>query len=246
MKRNQTALSAIALLLGAGAVHAGSVTFDTDTYAGGTSILPPTTTNWDTTTPPPNPMLLPQFNDSLPGVPAGATLTGITINWDGVGEFEYRIENIDPNTSSTGTNELIVNLDIFAPAGYTDALSVSSGLLNIDLTAFDGSIDFGGTSGTDFGVLTGSDSGSFGIAAGDFGAYSGAGDFDLNGTAGSDSDRNISGGDLLEQTTWRGGMSASITYAFDEEPPVTVPLPAPLALLGLGLAGLAAVRRRAK
>ena len=94
MKRNQTALTtAIALLLGAGAVHAGSVTFDTDTYAGGTSILPPTTTNWDTTTPPPNPMLLPMFNDGLPGVSAGAILTAITIDYRGDAELRYRIEN---------------------------------------------------------------------------------------------------------------------------------------------------------
>ena len=243
MKRSQTTLAAgFALVLGTGAAYAGSVTFDTDTWAGGTTI-PFTTPDWDTGSPPPNPMLLPQFNDGLPGVSSGATLTAITIDWEGGANLQYQIENIDVSATSSGSNELLVDLGISAPAAYSDSVNLTSGVIGINLATFDGSIDFMGPSGQDTGTLMDSGMGSFMIGAGDFGAYTGGGNFELNGAADGDSDRQITGGELLEGTTWRAGLAASVTYEFEEQ---AVPVPAPIALLSLGLVGLAAVRRRAK
>lgn len=235
-----TLIGALAILGAASATYAGSISYNTDTYAGG-STIGLTTTNWDTTAPPPNALVLPKWDPAALGLAPWTQLTGIAINLRGDGEFSYKIENISALTGSSGSNELVVNVDFTLPCGAcAGGVVVSSGPLAINLSAFDGAIDFAGTSGTDFGIIGGSTSDAVNIGNAFWGFYTGVGDFAINVAAGSGSNRNISGGDLLESTTWKAGAWAEVIYSYSD-----VPAPAPLALLGIGMLGLA-LRRRAK
>ena len=226
------------LLVAGVAAHAASISFNTDTYGGG-STIGLTTTNWDTTSPLPNPLVLPKWNSALVGDPL-ATLTGITINLRGDGQFSYKIENQSVATGSTGTNELLVNVSFTLPCGACPGgVVVSSGPLAINLGTFDGVIDYAGTSGIDFGTINGSNNDVLNIANAFWAFYVGAGDFNIDVAAGSGSNRSISGGDLIETTTWKGGAWAEVIYDYE-----LVPAPAPLALLGLGLLGMGVMRKR--
>jgi len=232
-----------ALLLGSTmSVQAASITFDTDTYDAPNTI-PLTTANWDTATPPPDPMNLPKWDPvAIAGTPL-AVLTGIEILLRAQGEFEYKIENTDTTSGSTGTNELVVDVAFTLPCGACSTqIAVSSGTLNINLTSFDGSIDFGGTSGVDFGTIAGNTSQLLNINSANWGFYTGLGDFLIDVAATSDSLRDISGGDLLEQTTWRAGSSAAVKYTWRLN---EAPVPGSLALLGLGALLLTGLRRKA-
>jgi hypothetical protein len=228
------------LLVGSLGAQAASISFDTDTYGGG-STIGLTTTNWDTTSPLPNPMFLPKWDPTLVGDPA-AFLTGITINVRGDGSFSYKIENTSATSASSGTNELLVNIDFTLPCGACPAaVAVSSGVLGINLTTFDGTFDYNGTSGIDFGTTSGSASDSLNILAANWAFYVGLGDFTIDAAAGSDSDRQLSGGELAEVTTWQGGAWAEVIYSYETQ---RIPVPMPLALLGLGLVGMVIARKR--
>jgi hypothetical protein len=211
----------------------------------GTSIDPPLTTVWDTDSPPPPPMQLPKFNTGLPGVPPTAVLESVTIEVDGFGSLFWQGENLSETATVTGDINIFGHLDVFAPCGacaaetfFIDATAA------VDLTTFDGSIDFGGPSGTTLGPFTDASTATINVAASDFGLYEGPGLFDLRVVATSGDNSASVGGALLTFREVTAGSRARVTYGWSA-PEEQMPVPAPLALLAAGIIGIAATRRRA-
>ena len=100
------------------------------------------TTNWS------NSLALSQFNPSL------GTLNSITFNYGGTISSAFKVESQDnaPSTVAANTNGSLV---FGVPLSNTVLISASASQA---LGAFDGTIDFAGTSGFDFGIVPGSGS----------------------------------------------------------------------------------------
>ncbi len=184
-----------------------------------------TTTNWV------DALTLQQFDSSL------GTLTGVRFSYSGTVSTTFRLESLD-NAPATVTVNSAGNLVFGGP--ISDTL-FAAGSTSQNLAAFDGTIDFGGTSGAIVGPVNGSDSGIADIL-GSFSAFIGGGTFDIsvagNGTSGA-----TGAGNLITQINTLAGAAITVTYTYDT-PTTPVPEPTSLALFGLALAGVAASRRR--
>lgn len=215
----KNALIALTLLAGTSGALAQTVTY--------TGAQPMTTTNWGTFA-----VALPQFDNTPSGAFFGYNLTGVTLTVSGTVQGDVRLESLD-NSAASLTYNLAASVTFAGPGGASAvALPVASG--TFAATAFDGTIDFGGTSGVSLLNLTNSNTAS--STPGSFAGYIGSGSVPLSiGAVGAS---NASGaGNVISAFATDASADYRIVYTYE-----AIPTPGAAALLGLG--GLVAFRRR--
>lgn len=219
-------LLALALVAATGAAQADTIVL-TDTFG-------LATTNWTNAL-----SGLSQFDSSL------GTLNAVTINLSGDIVQALRAENkgasADNLTPVAGANLL------FRKGSTTlQTLALSNTGSAFAASAFDGTSDFAGTSGIDFGSLTANGT----LAAITFTSAADLADFIGTGTLAGFNVRasgagrvDSDNGNLASEVETQARYNLRLTY--DYTVPVTpVPEPTSMALVGLGALGLAAARRR--
>lgn len=213
------ALIALTLLAGTSAAMAQSVT-----YSGS---QPLTSTNWGTFA-----VALPQFDNTATGPFFGFNLTGVTLTVSGTVQGDVRLESLDAAAASL-TYNLAASVTFAGPGGASAvALPVASGAFAA--TAFDASVDFGGSSGISLLNLTNSNTAS--STPGSFAGYIGSGSVPL--TIGAVGTSSASGaGNIISSFATDASAEYRIVYTYE-----AIPTPAAATLLGLG--GLVAFRRR--
>lgn len=218
-------LIALAITLSAGATHADVIT-QTESYGYNT-------TNWTHTL-----GALNQF-DSLLG-----TLNFITVTLYGAINQNLSAENT--GASNDNLTPVAAGTIRFRQGGSTvlsQVLPTTTGT-TFSASAYDGTSDFGGTSGTNFGTLFAEDSNTITLSGSALTSFIGTGTlsgFDIrasgNGTIDSDN------GNILSQIATEA--LARITLTYDYTPTTNhVPEPTSMALVGLGMIGAMALRRR--
>jgi len=202
----------------AGAANAAVISFSDS--------IPTATTNWlDVLT-------LSKFDASL------GTLTSVKFTYSGEVNTSARVESLD----AAPANVTIQTSASIAFGGPINDTVPASGSANQNLSIFDGVIDFAGTSGFTFPDIVGSSSDVLTLTSG-LGAFIGAGTYDIDVTANGSSSAT-GAGNLISQISTRASANILVEYTFDA-PSNNVPEPGVLALLGLGMLGVAFARRRA-
>lgn len=160
------------------------------------------------------------------------TLTSVKIKFDGQLLGDASFENRDAQNQRM-TFDLSGNLKLTGPAFLSNPLfneSVSAAD-SLDATAFDGVIDFGGTSGGSFTGLTAFASGeSIYTDQSILNAFMGNGNLDFLFTALGTS--RVSGsGNIVSQINTQASAVVSVVYEYDKAQEI----PEPSAMIGLGL-----------
>ncbi len=180
-----TLLAALAIA-SVGSAYADSISFS--------SSYGPALTNWNQN------LSLNQFDSSL------GSLTSIVFDYNGNVSSTFRFESLDAAPATLTAN---ASADIVFGLPISDTLSISGSAIQ-PVTAFDGSIDFGGTSGALVGPVTGSDSGSLTLLSA-FAPYIGLGTYNINVAATGLS--NVSGaGNLISQISTQAFAEIKVTY----------------------------------
>jgi hypothetical protein len=218
MKVIATSLAAIVL---ATAANAATVSYDAST-----SNLAP---DWATT------LMLPKFD------PALGTLTKVTLKLVGKVDGSVKAENTSASSPASATLKLGAEI-MASVAGAALSVKVEpfDGAI-VPLSVFDGTLDFGGTSGTSFTSSAEEDGEVFTFA--NLGTFIGPGLVDIDVSA--DGTSSATGGsNMVFQFDSLAMGTTTITYTYDAPAPTPIPLPATLPLLVGSLFGVALLRRR--
>jgi hypothetical protein len=171
-------------------------------------VYSPTKTDWTLT------KSLAQFN------PAKGILTGVDIVNNGSLSSQIQVESLD-QAPATVTGNVSGTITLTAP-GISSLIASISTSQTFHAGAFDGTIDFTGSSGHDFGNKTGTGSKSFSFTStSDLAIFIGTGTVPLTETAHATS--NASGaGNLLTLINSTASADVSVVYHYIPAPPVSV------------------------
>jgi hypothetical protein len=164
-----------------------------------------------------------QFDSSL------GTLKSVTLDIVGYINGNAKFESLD-SSSSLITANVAAQLILKQGAGTLFSLNPSNAK-SYQASAFDGAIDFGGTSGGKLDNIIDSEGATKTLTT-DLGAYIGSGNINFLLSAVAQS--NVTGsGNILSQIGTLAKGQLQVTYNYDTPNPTTVPEPS--ALLGFGL-----------
>ncbi|MBL8763056.1 MAG: choice-of-anchor E domain-containing protein [Phycisphaerae bacterium] len=217
-----TAMLPRALALGAGLSAAVGAQAEVVTY---TADFGPARTNWTEV------MTLPKWDGSL------GTLQGVTLTLGGSVAGSARFESTD---AGPATIDMTLSAELAMKRPDNTSLVVALPLVNTtdNVTAFDGTIDFGGDSGRTHDNLSASDTQSLTVlpADADFALFLGAGNLSLDIKA-TGASVGSGSGNLIVQFLTDASAHAEIEYRY-------IPVPTPGAFGLAAAAGLFVSRRR--
>lgn len=189
-------------------------------------------TNWT------HDLTLNQFNSAL------GILNSVTFNYSGQISSLFRLESSDAQAATVTANSQ-GQLDFDLPISRSLSLLSSQ---SSSVTAFDGTIDFGGTSGVIIGPVAANDSASITFSGATLTQaileqVIGLSTFNINVSALGLSSAS-GAGNLISQINTQAQANIEVIYDYTVRTTTTVPEPASLALLGIGLAGLGLGKRK--
>jgi hypothetical protein len=223
------------ILLGASLLCAATITNAATVTVTGEQVLK--TTNWEES------ISIADFDTSL------GTLTGVTFAMSGQIEGDAKVESLDA-APATITVNLDGQIDLFDLAGNLLQVNLPSTSDTFSASAFDGTIDFAGTSGSELDTLMASAM-SGPTDLNDIVTVLTLADFtdgvmNVYNVAAMAQSSATGAGNIITQFGTRAAALVTVTYTYTPTPVVGVSSPSHIALLGLGLVGLAGVRRLRK
>ncbi len=182
--------------------------------------------------------------------PTQGTLNSITVTGNVFTGGSHGFENLEPNASNTisQTHNSSVNLNLpgggaFIPSTLLDITTPPGP--TITLPQFDGTLDFGGTSGRSFNGLSATGANQSTVLTGAaLAAFIGTGNVNFAGNSNNTSSANGTGNQASTFTTNSGG-NVSLAYNFTPfapPPPPAIPEPTTLALLSVAFGAFGARR----
>lgn len=166
-------------------------------------------------------------------------LTKVTFNYGGLLWSALEVENRSTESGTEVTAHMVGAIVFGLPIGEIVDLTLENAFA-VSLAAFDGAIDFAGSSGHAFAPRTNEnyDTKTFTSL---LSMFQGPGTLDITADA-SGSVLLSGGGNVLSGIETRASAWLEVVYEYSTD--TSVPEPAPLALLGAGLLGLGIARRK--
>ncbi len=152
------------------------------------------------------PGTLDQFDPSL------GQLQSVQITHAGSITSDIKVENTSPTSSSSISGTVGGSLELTGP-GVDAILTMSQNAGSFNASAFDGTLDYGGASGTDFGAKTASGTKTITLTGGDMSSYIGTGHVAFTENAHASS-YAAGGGNLNVSLNSSGASTVTVVYTY--------------------------------